>query len=271
MKRLKKCLAFVLLLCLFCPTLFSHAEGGSAAERGLEKLKTARNWDCIVLPQEESYLDEWKTLYGRRAWYAPSLFVETMPMMKSGTPPQGFLFEGTEVTVVAEENDMSCIVYRGENHKLYTGWMKSIRLLEDFPGPTYNIGSAREGDFETIHELPMKWSDGYLPQTEQHYTMLDEPLKNCAGFTLEYQIIADNTPLKHMLWGDRTVWVNDGESWTALGVFPYTENGTVHVQVWLPETMDVAAIATVAHCSAPNIFDFRQTAKDFLVEKSSIE
>ena len=53
MKRLKKCLAFVLLLCLFCPTLFSHAEGGSAAERGLEKLKTARNWDCIVLPQEE--------------------------------------------------------------------------------------------------------------------------------------------------------------------------------------------------------------------------
>ena len=99
--------------------------------------------------------------------------------------------------------------------------------------------------------------------------MLDEPVKNCVGFTLEYQIIADNTSHKYMLWGDRTVWVNDEESWIPLGVFQYPENGAVHVQVWLPETMDVAAIATVAHCRAPNIFDFRQTAKDFLVEKES--
>lgn len=267
MKRLEKCLAFVLLLCLFCPTLFSHAEGGSAAERGLEKLKTARNWDCIVLPQEESYLDEWKTLYGRRAWYAPSLFVETMPMMKSGTPPQGFLFEGTEVTVVAEENDMSCIVYRGENHKLYTGWMKSIRLLEAFPGPLYYIGEEPAGDFDTLHEAALARSAGWLPETQQPYTVLPEPLDACLGFTLEYQIIAENTCYKEMLWGDRTVWVSDGETWTPLGVFPYAENGTVHVVVRLSQPMRLAAIATVAHCHAPNIFDFRQTAKDFLIAK----
>ena len=267
MNRLKTCLLLALLLCLALSLPAAYAEGESAAERGLAKIKTARNWDAIVLPQEESYLDEWKTLYARKAWYAPSLFVETMPLLKSGVAPQGFLFEGTEVTVVAEENDMSCIVYRGENHKLYTGWMKSIRLLEEFPGPTYNIGSAREEDFETLHEVPLKWSAGYLPKTEQPYTVLDEPVKNCVGFTLEYQIIADNTSNKTMLWGDRTVWVNDGENWTPLGVFQYPENGAVHVQVWLPEAMDVAAIATVAHCRAPNIFDFRQTAKDFLIEK----
>ena len=153
MKRPQKCLLLALLLCLALSLPAAYAEGESAAERGLAKIKTARNWDAIVLPQEESYLDEWKTLYARKAWYAPSLFVETIPRLKSGVSPQGFLFEGTEVTVVAEENDMSCIVYRGENHKLYTGWMKSIRLLEEFPGPTYNIGSAREGDFDTLHEV----------------------------------------------------------------------------------------------------------------------
>ena len=70
-----------------------------------------------------------------------------------------------------------------------------------------------------------------------------------------------------MLWGDRTVWVSDGENWTPLGVFPYAENGTVHVQVRFPQAMRLAAIATVAHCHAPNIFDFRQTAKDFLIAK----
>lgn len=267
MNRLKKCLLLALLLCLVLPLCAAYAQGESAAERGLEKIKTAQNWDAIVLPREESYLDEWKTLYARKAWYAPSLFVETMPMQKSGVVPQGFLFEGTEVTVVAEENDMSCIVYRGENHKLCTGWVVSVRLLEDFPGPTYNIGSAPDGDFDTIHEAPMKWSAGYLPETEQRYTVLDEPVKGCVGFTLEYQIIADNTSLKNMLWGDRTVWVSDGENWTPLGVFPYLENGAVHVQVRLPEAMDISEIATVAHCKAPNIFDFRQTAKDFLVVK----
>ena len=63
------------------------------------------------------------------------------------------------------------------------------------------------------------------------------------------------------------LWVSDGENWTPLGLFPYDENGTVHVQVYLPEPMDIAAIATYAHCHAPNMFDFRQTATDFLLEK----
>lgn len=266
MKTLRKIILCLLVLCLL-PSLSAFAEGESSAERGLEKIRTARNWDSIVLPQEESYLEEWKTLYARKAWYAPSLFVETMPAMKSGVPPQGFLFEGTEVTVVAEENDMSCIVYRGENHRLYTGWMKSIRLLEEFPGPLYYIGAEPAGDFDTLHELPLQWSAGWLPGTEQPYTLLPEPLDDCLGFTLEYQIIAENTCYKDMLWGDRTVWVSDGENWTPLGVFPYAENGTVHVQVRFLQAMRLEAIATVAHCHAPNIFDFRQTAKDFLIAK----
>lgn len=267
MKISRICLAVLLLLCLLLSAPLAFAEGESAAERGLEELRTAENWDCIVLPQEGSWLEEWKTLYARKAWYAPSLFVETVPALKSGVPPQGFLFEGTEVTVLAEENDMSLIVYRDEKHRLRTGWMKSIRLLEAFPGPLYYIGEEPAGDFDTLHEAALARSAGWLPETQQPYTVLPEPLDACLGFTLEYQIIAENTCYKEMLWGDRTVWVSDGETWTPLGVFPYAENGTVHVVVRLSQPMRVAAIATVAHCHAPNIFDFRQTAKDFLIAK----
>ena len=267
MKELKKTLILLLLLCLLLPAASAFADGESAAQRGLAMLRTTNNWTCITLPQEESWLAEWKTLYARKAWYAPSLFVETVPQVKSGISPQGFLFEGTEVTVVAEENDMSCIVYRDNMYKLYTGWIQSIRLLEDFPGPLYNIGAEREGDFTVRHETQMDWSGIYLPGTEQQYTVLDEKLENCVGFTFEYQLIAENTSLKNYVMGPRTLWVSDGKDWTPLGEFPYDENGTVHVRVWLPEPMDVAAIATYAHCHAPNLFDFRQTAADFLLEE----
>ena len=267
MKHVTKSLALILILCLLLPSVAACADGESAAQRGLEKLKTARNWDCIVLPREESWLDEWKTLYGRRAWYAPSLFTEGMPLLKSGVPSPGFLFEGTEVTVVAEENDMSCIVYRDETYGLRAGWIQSVRLLEEFPGETYNIGAVRDDVCETRHEAPLKWSNGWLPGTEQFYTVLDEELENCVGFTFEYQLIAENTCYKSIVFGPRTLWVSDGKDWIPLGVFPYEENGTVRVRVWLPEPMTLAAIATFAHCHAPNMFDFRQTAMDFLIKQ----
>ena len=81
-------------------------------------------------------------------------------------------------------------------------------------------------------------------------------------------MIAENTASKWMVMGPRVVWVSDGENWTAAGEFPYEENGAVRVQLWLPEPMTVAAIATVAACHAPNLFDFRETARNFLVEKN---
>ena len=67
MKLLKRLLPLLLMLCLLNTAPCARATAGTAAERGLEKLKTACNWDCIVLPKEESYLEEWKTLYGRPA------------------------------------------------------------------------------------------------------------------------------------------------------------------------------------------------------------
>ena len=265
MKRAKRLLPLLLMVCLLNVPPCSWGEEPTAAERGLEKIKTARNWNCIVLPKEESYLEEWKTLYGRPAWYAPSLFVESLPQMNSGVLNQPSLFEGTEVTVVAEENEMSCFLYRHIDHQLYVGWIKSIRLLEEFPGALSTIGAPVEGNFERLHEVENRWSDKWLPGTTLLYTVLGETVENCVGFTLEYQIIADNTASKWLIYGPRTVWVSDGETWTPLGFFEYPEGGAVRAQVWLPEPMDVAAVATYAHCEAPNLFNYRQVAKNFLI------
>ena len=264
MKKLRILLAFVCLIGLLLPGLRAQAESASPAERGLEALQTARNFKCIVLPKEESYLEAWKTLYARRAWYAPSLYVESLPQLQSGIAPQPMLYEGTQVTVVAEENDMSCILYGGRNNKRYAGWIQSIRLQEDFPGEQLLIGQARDGSFEMPGEVPLSWSGEYFPDTQQPFTRLEEPVRDCVGFTFEYQVVSRNTPNTDIILGPRTLYVYDGEAWTEVGSFPYPELGAVKVQVWLEKPADIAAIATVADCHAPNMFDFRQTARDFL-------
>ncbi len=144
-KRLLSLLICLLLVSLFPLTAF--AEGKTAAERGYEAILATKTGKNIVPPKEESYLEEWKTLYCRRAWYAPSLYVESLPQLQSGVPTQANLFEGTEVTVVAEENDMSCILYRSVDYKPCVGWIQSIRLLEEFPGERYRIGEEPEGEY----------------------------------------------------------------------------------------------------------------------------
>jgi len=267
---MKKLISFILLLSLalcLLPGSLACAEEPSAAERGLEKLQTARNWQRIVLPKEESYLDEWKTLYARRAWFAPNLAVMSAPELDSGLPNAPYVFEGTQVTVVAEENDMSCMLYRAPSHKLYVGWIQSIRLLEDFPGESYTAGTVRESGFAPAAEPTLSWSTGRcFPGTNQAYTLLDEPLEGCVGFTYEYQVVAENDALPEAIVGERTIYVHDGEQWVEVGSFPYTGLGAVKVEVWLDEPMSVTAIGSTAACRAAHLIEFRQTARDFLVE-----
>ncbi len=254
----------VLLICLqMLPG--ASAGGKTAAERGCEALMSADPGEVIVLPREESYLEEWKTRYARKAWYAPSLFVERMSQVNSGLPYLPFLFEGTEATVVAEENDMSCILYGGEDNRTYAGWIQSIRLLEDFPGETYSIGVKPEGEPRQLTKIGVHWSREYFPGSEQFYTVLDEKASGAVGFTLEYQLIAENTSLKEIVMGPRILYIHNGEEWVEIGRFPYPENGTVRVQAGFEEPTDITAVATIAECHAPNMFDFRQTIKDIWV------
>ena len=160
---------------------------------------------------------------------------------------------------------MSCMLYRVPGHKLYVGWIQSIRLLEDFPGETHVVGQPREGDFEK-REAELSWAEGVcFPGTLQPYTRLNEPVEDCVGFTFEYQLIAENNGKPEAIFGPRTIYVHDGETWHEVGAFPYPALGAVRVQVWLDEPMTLTAIGQKADCSAANLIEYRQTAHDFLL------
>lgn len=240
-------------------------EQEAAAERGLAAIEATGKADRIVLPQKESYLMEWKTLYPRKAFKAPSLPVESLPELKTGRQTQPYICEGTEATVVAEENDMSCIIYRAHNNKQYVGWIQSIRLLEEFPGKQYTSGEMPSEPLRYRDDITVTWSQPGFRwlTTDQSYSILSEEVQDCLGFTFEYQLIMENTPYWDNILGPRKIYVKSHGNWVEVAEFPYPEFGAVKVQVWLDEPMDIEAIGTIAQCKNSEIFRFRQTATDF--------
>lgn len=264
-------LAFLLLtgqVCAWAEEASELADQAAVAERGRQALLATGHAGFLRFPEEEDYLTEWKTLYARKAFHSPSLQVKSVPdMLDSDFPNMPYLYEGTKVTVVAEQGEMSCILYPGSNNKPYCGWIKSIRLLEEFPGPTLLSGEMKtevrpiEKDPESIWEK-MGYQRFWHP-----FIRLSEPVHNCVGFTLEYQLIVENTKELN-IYCPREIWINTGIKWVQAGYFDYPESGAVRVQVWLEEPTDVAAIGTVAQCPDPDIFLTRQTAFDFCVVDS---
>ena len=237
-----------------------------AAERGLAAIRETRFPEYLVLPKEESYLKEWKTGYARKAFKAPCLRVERISQLRTGRQVMPYIYEGVEATVVAEENNMSCMIYRGNDNQLYAGWIQSIRLLDEFPGNIYTVGKEPDGEYTTRKDITVDWSKKSWLTTQQNYSVLSEEVKNCRGFTLEYQIIAENTSNWNSILGDRIIYVKSGDEWTEVGSFAYPDFGAVKIHVYLDKPMDINAVGTIADCTQPNIFRFRQTAYDFLVE-----
>ena len=281
---MKKCIWVLTVLCLltaavFTVSAFAEADNAApadpaaeeaaqreAAERGLAAIQETRFPEYLVLPKEESYLKEWKTGYARKAFKAPCLRVERISQLKTGRQVMPYIYEGVEATVVAEENNMSCMIYRGNDNQLYAGWIQSIRLLDEFPGNIYTVGKEPDGEYTTRKDITVDWSKKSWLTTQQNYSVLSEEVKNCRGFTLEYQIIAENTSNWNSILGDRIIYVKSGDEWTEVGSFAYPDFGAVKIHVYLDKPMDIDAVGTIADCTQPNIFRFRQTAYDFLVE-----
>ena len=281
---MKRRICLMMLFCLLMIAVFSVtacAEGENAvtadpaaeeavqheaAERGLAAIRETRFPELLVLPKEESYLQEWKTGYARKAFKAPCLRVERISQLRTGRQVMPYIYEGVEATVVAEENNMSCMIYRGNDNRLYAGWIQSIRLLDEFPGNEYTVGKEPGGEYTVLKDITVDWSKRSWLTTQQNYSVLSEEVKNCRGFTLEYQIIAENTSNWASILGDRTIYVKSGDEWIEVGSFAYPDFGAVKIHVYLDKPMDINAVGTIAECTQPNIFRFRQTAYDFLVE-----
>ncbi|MCR5136756.1 MAG: hypothetical protein K6C12_06625 [Oscillospiraceae bacterium] len=254
------------------------AEERAAANRAnaKEMIMATGDQQYIVMPEESSYLSEYKTRYimeipldscNRPVKYVsgPCVPVERISQLGTGRQPQPFAYVGTRVTVVAEENDMSCILYRSSENQLRAGWVQTRFLVDEFPGRVVNIGNRQFSDTDTVNGIEITWSKKSWLNSQQNYSVLSETVKNCVGFTLDYQLIKENTPFWCSILGPRTVYINDGTDWIPVGSFDYPEFGTVKVIVNLEQPVDLVAVGTIADCSQPNIFWFRQYVEDFQV------
>ena len=174
-------------------------------------------------------------------------------------------YEGTKVTVLAEKDDMSFILYLSNENRQRAGWVQTRFLVDEFPGARLTVGEAKYTNTDTIQDVGMTWSKKGFLDSLQNYSVLNETVENCVGFTLDYQLIAENTWMFDCVFGPRTVYVNDGSEWIKVGSFDYPTQGTVKVTVNLEEPTDIVAIGTIAEVGLPNTFLFRQYATDFQV------
>ena len=273
--------AVCLLALLLSLPVFAFADDGTsaAAQKGLEAIQATGDQKYIQLPKDDSYLEEFRTCYVDFSdvliptgynqvvpMGGPSAPVECRPDMNGGRR-MPYAFQGSEVTVVAEQKagkkTMCCILYRAVTNKIRAGWIWDLYLGDEYPGRTLMIGEENTAATGSVKEVPISWSSKGFLRSQQHYSILDEPVKNCVGFTLEYQLTAENTDKSFSVLGPRTVYVNNGEEWIRAGVFEYPKLGTVRVRVNLEKPTDIEAIGTIADCPLPNTFSFRQFASDY--------
>lgn len=270
MKRIANTISLIAVLALLMtmfPTAF--AEGG--AEKGKELILATGDDKYIQLPDEESYLPEFKTRFAFNTTYiGPSTSVERYPRKQSGIAMPS-VCEGMEVTVLAEQNDMACIIYHDINNRSRAGWIWTTDLLEEFPGREFVSGEKPTEALSYRDDITLTWSQPGFRwlTTDQRYSILSEEVHDCLGFTFEYQLIAENTRYWNNILGPRKIYVKTHGQWKEVAEFPYPEFGTVKMQVWLDEPMDFEAIGTIAQCKNSEIFHFRQIATDFAFRETA--
>ena len=176
----------------------------------------------------------------------------------------GYVYHGSRVYVVAEHGDASCVLYYSEKNVLNAAWVSSKHLSYTYPGRVYRLGASRSNaGANYIGDLIGSWSKDNFVGTRTKFTVLDEAVEDCVGFTLDYQLIT-KTAGKDEVLGPRSVYVNDGRGWVYVGDFDYNKQGACHVEVTLDSPMDLLAVATVADVREPNGFTFRQSLLDVI-------
>ncbi len=213
----------------------------------------------IKVPDANSYFTSYQTMY-IDAYKGHSVYVYKWPNSQSAKMPVAY--HGIKVTLLAEEEGFTCILYHTDDNSLRAGWVASSNLTWYYPGRTEYIGRTTGSSGTFYGDAEGSWSRDYFVGTRQKYTNLQKTYYNCKQFTLDYQVTARNGADTQACLGTRTVYVNDGSGWTAVGTFSYNELGPVNVVVALDQPMTIMAVATSASCSKPDTFSFRQSVLD---------
>ena len=257
MKRFYKVLAFALMLALLAALsvpAFAAGNGPSA-----EDIAATGDDKKIAAPDEASYLSDYVYKYvSCKKLFSLYGYSEPREGMQR---PRAVVFHGSRVRVLAEQNGYSCIQYHTACQVLVTAWIPSSFLVDEYPGRVVELGTPSGSLRQEISSAV--WSWGRWPGTGGRYLYFEEPVENCTGFTLDYQVISVADKVDDAkIFGTRTIYVYNGEKWVSVGSFPYKELGPVHVVVALDEPMTVMAARAVATCEEPDKFADRQDVLD---------
>ena len=253
MKTLRRTLAFLFALALMAGlsvTAFAAPGPEDMAALGVDRK--------IVMPDEGSYLADYKTMYVS-AEKNLSLYAYSKPA-EGMQRPRPVVFHGTRVQVLAEQDGYSCIRYRTADLGNTIAWLPSGYLSADYPGRTVELGAA-SGSI-AAEQADVSWSWGRFPGTGGRYLYLAEPCESCTGFTLDYQVIDRIKAVNKEIFGTRSVYVYDGDSWVKVGSFDYNALEPVHAVIGLDKPMKVLAIRTIADCQKPDGFLAREDVLD---------
>ena len=176
----------------------------------------------------------------------------------------GTAFHGSRVTVLAQRNDLYCILFHEQDYQLKVAWVSSGNLSSYYPGDAFYVGSGSNWYDTNIGDPSMHWSRDCFVGTGRRYSVLDTPVSRCTGFTLDYHVTARNGSQTYDVLGPRDVYVNDGSGWIWVCSFDLQELVPCHVYITLPSQMTVAAVATIASCRDPNTCIFRQSLLDVM-------
>lgn len=253
--RLRRLIAAVFALALIAALSGpAFAEGPGAAD-----IAATGDDRIIAMPREDSYLPSYEIRYVD-VGLKHSDYAHTQPGLVKDEVYMPFVYHGERVTVLAEQNGYSCILYRTDLGERHAAWVRSGSLSADFPGRTESIGSS--GGRVVVEDADVSISKDRFAQSGRKYTVLAEPVDNCVGFTLDYQLLGRGGMPYSAVLGPRTVYVRDGEEWIEVGQFEYSERGSVHVEIGWDEPITLTAVATAASCWQPYAFEYRQFLLD---------
>ena len=278
-KRLISLLCVLALLAAFSATASAQApllinnvikgdnsvSGGPSGSPGVSDIIATGDDKVIQLPKSKSYLPSYQIMFVN-ASKGNSVYMYKSPWADKSNRLMDDAYHGSKVTVLANENGLSCILFTTQSNKQRAAWINSANLSWDFPGDVQSIGYDHSGGRVTyVGDAKASWSRDYFPHTSRYYTLLNTPVRNVSDFTLDYQVIERNGAQTEAVLGSRDVYVNDGSGWVEVGSFEYNAMAPIHVVVYLDSPMTLAAVATTAACAKPDTFSFRQTLLDVMV------
>ncbi|MCR5576242.1 MAG: hypothetical protein K6F56_04465 [Oscillospiraceae bacterium] len=246
----------------------SGASSGASSSNSSSSMRSlfnkASNHSKVKTPNNDDYFSDYFTMYADApAGHSIKAFDHWVTDTNSLL---GYIYHGSRVYVLAEHGDSYCVLYYTESNKLNVAWVPIERLRFDYPGRVFRLGSqSSSSGVANVGDPGVAWSKDNFVGTKTKYTLLTDPLENCVGFTLDYQLVTKSASQNEVL-GPRAVYINDGSGWEYIGSFDYDAQGPCHVEIYLTRPMNLMAVATVADCDAPYGFTYRQSLIDALAK-----